>query len=110
MEAAVSYAIVLVTVPDLKTARTLTQAALKAKLIACANLVPKIESHYRWQGKIERGHEVMLVMKTTRARLGALEKLILAQHPYATPEFVVLPIAGGAQGYLDWLTQSCGIR
>jgi uncharacterized protein involved in tolerance to divalent cations len=109
MPGTAKFKVVLVTAPDLKTARRLARAALVGRLIACANLIPRIESHYWWQGKIEHGHEVMLVMKTTRARLGALEKLILAQHPYATPEFVVLPITGGAQGYLDWLAQSCGI-
>lgn len=101
------FKVVLVTAPDLKTARRLAQSALTARLIACANLIPKIESHYWWQGKIERGSEVLLVLKTTRARLAALEKLILAQHPYTTPEFIVLPLAGGAPGYLDWLAQSC---
>lgn len=109
MPVTAKFKVVLVTAPDLRTARRLAAAALAARLIACANVIPKIESHYWWQGKIERGQEAMLVMKTTRARLGALEKLILAQHPYATPEFVVLPITGGAQGYLDWLEQSCCI-
>jgi periplasmic divalent cation tolerance protein len=109
MPVSANFKVVLVTAPDLKTARRLARAALAGRLIACANLIPKIESHYWWQGKIERGQEVMLLLKTTRARLGALEELILAQHPYATPEFVVLPINGGAQGYLDWLARSCGI-
>ena len=107
MRATAQFKVVLVTAPDLKAARRLAHSALTARLIACANLIPKIESHYRWQGKIERGAEVLLVMKTTRARLEALEKLILAQHPYTTPEFVVLPLAGGTPGYLDWLVQSC---
>ena len=101
------FKIILITAPDLKTARQLARAALAARLIACANLIPKIESHYWWQGKIERGGEVMLMMKTTRDRLGTLEKLILAQHPYTTPEFIVLPVTGGAKGYLDWLAHSC---
>ncbi len=107
MRATAQFKVVLVTAPDLKTARRLAQSALTARLIACANLVPKIESHYWWQGKIEQGAEVLLILKTTRARLGALEKLILAQHPYTTPEFIVLPVTGGAPGYLDWLAQSC---
>ena len=103
MKSAAKFSIVLVTAPDLKTARALTQAALQARLIACANLVPKIESHYWWQGKIESGVEVLLVLKTQKSRLAALEKLILAQHPYDTPEFLVLPLKTGSQKYLDWL-------
>jgi uncharacterized protein involved in tolerance to divalent cations len=64
MKPAAKFAIVLVTAPDLKTARALAKAALSARLIACANLVPKIESHYRWQGKIESSAEVLLILKT----------------------------------------------
>ncbi len=101
-----SFALVLVTAPDLKTARKLAKAALEAKLIACANLVPKIESHYRWQGKVESNAEVLLMMKTAKAKLAALEKLIVSLHPYDTPEFVTLPLSGGNKRYLDWLGAS----
>lgn len=106
MKSASRFAVVLVTTPDLQTARALARAALAARLIACANLVPRIESHYWWQGKIERGAEALLVMKTTRARLAALEKLVLAKHPYDTPEFLALPLISGAARYLDWLAAS----
>lgn len=102
-----SYKIVLVTAPNLKVARHLATAALNARLIACANLLPKVESHYRWQGKLERSAEVLLVLKTTGAQLKALEKLVLANHPYDTPEFVVLNLAGGTKKYLDWLAANC---
>lgn len=101
-----SFSLALVTAPDLKTARALARAALKAKLIACANLVPKIESHYWWKGKIESGAEVLLVLKTAKAKLAALEKLIVARHPYDTPEFIVLSLSGGNKRYLDWLVIS----
>ena len=106
MKTATGFSIILVTAPNLKTARALAKAALSAKLIACANLIPKIESHYWWQGKIESGAEVLLVFKTTKAKLAALEKLILTKHPYDTPEFLVLPVAAGSQKYLGWLTAS----
>ena len=95
MKSATKFAIVLVTAPDLKTARALAQAALQARLIACANLVPKIES----------GAEVLLVLKTQKSKLAALEKLVIARHPYDTPEFLVLPLSAGSQRYLDWLAQ-----
>ncbi len=104
MKSATSFAIVLVTAPDLKTARALAKAALSARLIACANLVPKIESHYRWQGKIESSAEVLLILKTRKSKLAALEKLVLAQHPYDTPEFLVLQVSAGNKKYLNWLT------
>ena len=101
------FALVLVTAPDLKTARALAKSALQAKLIACANLIPKIESHYRWQGKIESSAEVLLVLKTQKTRLAALEKLVMASHPYDTPEFLVLTVTGGSKKYLGWLAENC---
>ena len=106
MKPATKFAIVLVTAPNLKTARMLAKAALQARLIACANLVPKIESHYWWQGKIESGTEVLLVLKTQKSKLAKLEKLILAKHPYDTPEFLVLSLSAGNKKYLDWLAAS----
>ncbi|MBE0543159.1 MAG: divalent-cation tolerance protein CutA [Verrucomicrobia bacterium] len=107
MKTARTFSIVLVTAPDLKTARRLAIAALEAKLIACANLVPRIESHYWWQGKLERGNEVLMILKTTRACLAKLEKLVVREHPYDTPEFLVLPLAHGNTRYLEWLAASC---
>jgi len=106
MKSARRYTIVLVTAPDLKTARALARAALAAKLVACANLVPKLESHYWWQGKLERSNEVLLLFKTTRSKLPALEKLILKAHPYDTPEFITLPLGSGNSRYLDWIGDS----
>lgn len=100
------FVAVLVTAPDLKTARKLARAALAARLIACANLMPRVESHYWWEGKIAAAKEVMLLMKTTAARLAALEKLIVARHPYDTPELVALPIARGNRRYLDWVREA----
>ncbi|HEU5396989.1 MAG TPA: divalent-cation tolerance protein CutA [Verrucomicrobiae bacterium] len=103
MKSAAGTFIVLVTAPDLKVARRLAKAALAERLIACANLVPSVESHYRWRGKIESAREILLLMKCTRANLRKLEALVLALHPYDTPEFLVLPLTAGSQKYLAWL-------
>ena len=100
------YFVVLVTVPKLTVARKLARGILKNRLAACANLVPGVESHYWWEGKICRDGEILMVMKTSRAKLEALEKLVLAEHPYDTPEFVVLPIGSVSQRYLEWLGES----
>src|SRR3984957_18879651 len=107
MKPATKFAVVLVTAPDLKTARALAKAALQARGGACANLIPKIESHYWWQGKIESGAEVLIVFKTRKAKLAALEKLILAKHPYDTPEFLVLPLSAGSRKFVEWLAANC---
>ena len=109
MQTAATVALVLVTAPDVKTARALARAALTARLIACANLIPKVESHYWWQGKIASSKEVLLLLKTKKSHLPALEKLVLAQHPYETPEFLVLPLSHGNQTYLQWLAESMSL-
>ena len=103
MRAAAGYTVVLVTAPDLKTARRLAKAALRARLAACVNLVPSLESHYWWQGQVEAGKEVLMLFKTAAPRLPALERLVVASHPYDTPEFLVLPIKQGNNRYLAWL-------
>jgi periplasmic divalent cation tolerance protein len=91
----------------MKTARALAKSAVTDKLAACVNLIPGIESHYRWNEKVESSKEVQLVFKTTTAKVRALEKFILAKHPYSTPEFLVLkPVVGSAK-YLAWLAASC---
>lgn len=98
--------IALVTAPDLKVARKLAKIILQSRLAACANLVPKIESHYWWQGKLQHSAEVLMILKTTAPRIRALEKCVLENHPYDTPEFIVLPIAAGNKKYLDWISDS----
>jgi periplasmic divalent cation tolerance protein len=107
MKSATAFVVVLVTAPDTKSARVLARASLQARLVACANLVPKIESHYWWQGKIESGAEVLIIFKTRKAKLTALEKLILSKHPYDTPEFLVLPLSAGSRKYVEWLAANC---
>ena len=98
--------LVLVTAPDLKTGRGLAAGALESRLVACANLIPRIESHYWWRGKLESSPEVLIIFKTTKAHLKRLEKLIVAKHPYDTPEFLVLPISAGNERYLEWIASS----
>ena len=106
MKSSTNSRLVLVTAPDIKVARKLARLALKARLIACANLLPGVESHYWWQRKIETGKEILILFKTTRDRLPALEKLVLKEHPYDTPEFVALSPSGATEGYLKWWNDS----
>lgn len=102
MKASKNLQIVLVTAPDLKTARGLAKAALKARLVACANIVSGVESHYWWKDKMERSKEVLIIFKTSTARLKQLEESVLAQHPYDTPEIVALPLNAATERYRDW--------
>jgi periplasmic divalent cation tolerance protein len=102
------FSVVLVTAPDLKTARKLTGAVLSARVAACVNLLRGVESHYWWQGRMEKGGEVLLVIKTRTSLLKKLEQVVLDHHPYDTPEFVALSIQRGNRRYLDWLDRSVG--
>ena len=102
----VAVRVVLVTAPDLKHARRLARGALKERLIACATLVPRVESHYVWQGATEQSREVLMILKTAPDRVAALENYVLANHPYDTPEFLVLPVTGATRKYLAWVTHS----
>ncbi len=106
MISASRYVAVLVTAPNLKVARRIARAVVEANLAACANLLPGIESHYRWQGRLEKSSEVLLLIKTSKPRLPALESRIAELHPYDTPEIIALPLHAGSARYLAWLQQS----
>ncbi len=103
MKRAQAFVVVLMTAPDKKSARAIAEAALRARLVACANLIPGIESHYWWQGKVESASEVLVLFKARRRSVRALEKLVLSMHPYDTPALVTLGIESGSGRYLDWL-------
>ena len=100
------FAVVLATAPDMDLARRLAKAALEAKLAACANIVPAVESHYWWKGKLESSDEVLLIFKTRQQLLPKLERAVREIHPYDTPEFVALPLTTGSRKYLAWLTDN----
>ncbi|HXG46342.1 MAG TPA: divalent-cation tolerance protein CutA [Methylomirabilota bacterium] len=104
MRKAPKFVLVLVTAPNRRVARRLATLALKSRLVACANLLPGVESHYWWQDRLETGREVLIVFKTTATAARRLERVILEAHPYETPEFIVVPINAGSPRYLDWIT------
>ena len=95
--------VALITAPDLETARGLARDLVTSGTIACANLIPGIESIYRWRGAIEESREVLLVVKTTAGRLPELESRLSELHPYEVPELVVLAPDHVAAPYLAWL-------
>jgi periplasmic divalent cation tolerance protein len=106
MHSTQNHACVFVTAPNVTVARKLAAAALTDRLAACANLIPKIESHYWWQGKLESSAEVLILFKTAKSRLAELEKCVVRHHPYDTPEFIVLNLNEGNEKYLKWITSS----
>lgn len=95
--------VVLVTAPDLATARALARGLVERRLAACVNLVPGLESVYRWRGALESASEVLLVVKTAAARLAELERFLDEEHPYELPELVALAPEHVSAAYAGWL-------
>jgi len=94
---------VYTTYPSLVEAERIGKAVLERRLAACVNILPGMISHYWWQGAIERGEEVVMVIKTRAALAESVRATVKAMHPYTVPATLVLPIAGGEPAYLDWL-------
>ena len=98
--------VVLMTAPNGEEATRLADLLIGAHLAACVQILPEMESVYRWQGKIERQAENLLLAKTTRGKFDELEREVRALHSYDTPEIIAVPIVTGSHPYLEWLTDS----
>jgi periplasmic divalent cation tolerance protein len=98
--------IVLTTVGTTFDPHPLATQLVERRLAACVNVIPQIQSVYRWQGKIENASEQLLLIKTVQERLDELKKALFAAHPYEVPEFVVVPIDQIAPAYRSWLLAS----
>jgi periplasmic divalent cation tolerance protein len=98
--------IVLSTAGSQDAARKLAQYLVEHQLAACVNIVPHIESIYRWQGKMESSTEWLLLIKTTQEKFSAVRDAIGQLHSYDVPECIALVIEDGSAAYLDWIAQS----
>ena len=96
--------LVISTFPDIAKARQIGTALVEKQLAACVNLIPAVESIYRWEGKVEQAFEVQALIKTTSERYTELEAEILKQHPYEVPEIIAIEISGGLPEYLKWVS------
>lgn len=98
--------IVLTTTGNIDEARMLGRTLVEERLVACATMVPAVESIYRWEGKIETGNETLLLLKTDAEHIPALQERLHALHSYDVPEFLVLPVESGSDAYLKWMGQN----
>lgn len=98
--------VALLTASNGEEAGRLAEMMVGSRLAACVQILPEIESVYRWEGEVRREHEVLLLAKTTAARFPALAREVRALHSYETPEIIALPVAAASAPYLKWVVES----
>ena len=100
------HVLILTTLPAGADAAAFAAALVEERLAACVNVLPEMESIYRWEGAVQRDRERQLIVKTSRDRVDALRQRVRELHPYDVPEFIVLPIVDGSDAYLRWIGDS----
>jgi len=98
----------LSTFPDRETAQRISNQLITEKFAACANILPQIESIYRWKEKIETGNETLVFFKLSEGRQSAFQEKLRALHPYDVPEIIFFPISSGLPEYSRWVVENCG--
>ena len=104
MSATNDAVVVMTTVEKSEDGERLARVLIDSGLAACIQILPTMVSIYRWEGKIERESEILMLIKTTRVAFPALETAIKQNHPYQTPEIISLPVLHGSAEYLEWVT------
>lgn len=101
-----SYRVVLVTAGSKPEALKIAKALLTRKLAACVSLIPGMESHYRWKGRLEKNREILMMIKTSRSRVKGLIREVKKIHSYDVFEAISLPVLEGNPAYLKWMEES----
>ena len=110
MPVAGDFLLVLTTLPDPERARTVADEVVRLGLAACVQVLPGIQSTFRWQGKLDHADECLVLLKTTSGRYRDLEARLVALHPYEVPEIIALPLAAGLDNYLNWIEKNTNIQ
>ena len=97
----------LSTFPDRETAQRISNQLIIEKFAACANILPGIESIYRWKERIETGNETLVFFKLSEDRQSAFQEKLRSLHPYDVPEIIFVPVVSGLAEYLRWVDQNC---
>ena len=100
--------LVLTTAGSEAEARKISNQLVERRLAACVNIIPRIQSMYRWQGKIETAEEFLLIIKSTKTRSADVQAAIREVHSYELPECIVIAMEGGSAEYLKWIEESVG--
>ena len=97
------YVVLFITTATADEAQQISKVLLERRKAACVNIVPRISSHFWWQGKLDSAQENLLIVKTKASLLNELTRLVKEIHSYDTPEIIALPIVGGNQDYIEWV-------
>jgi periplasmic divalent cation tolerance protein len=100
--------IVLITAGSEEEAHKIAKLLVKQKKAACVNIVPTVDSVFRWKGRVDSARESLLLVKTRASLLSEIISLVKEAHSYKVPEIIALPIVGGSEEYLKWLDSACG--
>jgi periplasmic divalent cation tolerance protein len=104
------YVIVLTTIGLDIDAAVIGERLVEERLAACVNVLPEMDSFFRWRGAVERDQERQVIIKTTAARLPDLERRLHELHPYELPEFLVIGVRQGSEGYLKWVSGATSVE
>jgi periplasmic divalent cation tolerance protein len=97
----------LSTFPDAETARRISNQLVSDRFAACANILPAVESIYRWKDKIESGNETLVFFKLSEHRQSEFQEKLRSLHPYEVPEIIFVPVASGLPQYVEWVANNC---
>jgi len=97
----------LSTFPDRETAQRIANQLVSEKFVACANILPSVESVYRWKETLETGTETLVFFKLSEDRQSAFQEKLRSLHPYEVPEIIFVPVATGLPEYLRWVVENC---
>ncbi len=100
------HIIIFVTAKDIREARTISQALVRERLVACANIIQGVESIFWWDKKVDNSKEVLLILKTQRKLFKKVKDIVQSLHSYSVPEIIALPIVEGNRDYLKWIDDS----
>ena len=100
-----TYVVVLITTEADEEAQLISRVLLEQRKAACVSIVPGVSSLFWWQGKIDSSQESLLVVKTKASLLDEVVELVKEIHSYDNPEIIALPVLGGSQDYLEWISK-----
>jgi len=102
------YIVVFITCANKKEAERIAGKLIRSKLAACVNIIRDVKSRFWWQAKLDKADELLLIAKSTKAKLNKIIKLVKSLHSYEVPEIIALPIVGGNGKYLEWIDAAIG--